>query len=191
METGIADGGQAMTLVFLLEEKSMKIFLDTLLPNVLPADVDFFTIAHEGKSDLKKSIPIKLKAWNIPNSKFIIVQDQDSNDCKKLKQELVDLCNESDREVLVRIACHELEAWYWGDLTALEQAYHKNLSKVGRKKAYRIPDDIVSPKRELQKLLPEHQQMEGAKKVAQYIDIDRNLSTSFHVFIEGVKRMCQ
>ena len=86
----------------------------------------------------------------------------------------MNLCEEYDREVLVRIACLELEAWYWGDLMAVEQAYGKDLSKVGRKRSYRIPDDIVSPKRELQKLLPEHQQIEGAKRIAHYIDIDRN-----------------
>ena len=139
----------------------------------------------------EKSIPIKLKAWNIPDSKFIVVQDQDSNDCKALKGELQKLCMECGREVLVRIACHELEAWYWGDLKALEQAYQKDLSKVARKRKYRIPDDIVAPKHELQKLLPEHQQMEGAKRIAQYIDIDRNTSTSFRVFVDGVRKLCQ
>lgn len=191
MEAGVAYGGLDMTLVFLLEEKSMKVFLDTLLPKILPENVAFFTIPHEGKSDLRKSIPIKLRAWNIPDSKFVIVQDQDSNDCKKLKQELIDLCSSNSKEVLIRIACHELEAWYWGDLKAVELAYQKDLSKIGKKKAYRIPDDIVSPKRELQKLLPEHQQIAGAKKIAQYIDIERNISTSFHVFVDGVKGLCQ
>lgn len=180
-----------MTLVFLLEEKSMKVFLDTLLPKILPPDVDFYVIPHEGKSDLKKSLPIKLKAWNIPDSKFIVVQDQDSNDCRKLKQELLDMCKESDREVLVRIACHELEAWYWGDLQAVGEAYNRDLRKIGRKRMYRIPDDIVAPKRELQKLLPEHQQIEGARRIAQYIDAARNTSESFHVFVEGVQRLCR
>lgn len=180
-----------MTLVFLLEEKSMKVFLDLLLPKILPPDIIFYTIPHEGKSDLKKSLPIKLKAWNMPNSKFIVVQDQDSNDCRVLKQELLDLCNESDREVLVRIVCHELEAWYWGDLQAVGKAYNKDLSKIGRKRMYRTPDDIISPKRELQKLLPEHQQIAGAKRIAQYIDVERNTSVSFRVFVEGVQRMCR
>lgn len=190
METGIADGGLRMTLVFLLEEKSMKAFLDILLPKILPPDVNFYTIAHEGKSDLKKSLPIKLKAWNIPDSRFLVVQDQDSNDCRALKQELLQLCGEYKREILVRIACHELEAWYWGDLEAVQQAYHKDLGKIGRKRAYRIPDNIVSPKRELQKLLPEHQQIDGARRIAEYIEVDRNTSASFHALIEGVRKMC-
>ena len=52
-----------MTLVFLLEERSMKEFLDILLPKILPENVGFRTIPHEGKSDLEKSIKTKLKAW--------------------------------------------------------------------------------------------------------------------------------
>ena len=78
-----------MNIVFLLEEKSMKALLDIVLPRILPPDVDFYTVPHEGKSDLQKSIPHKLKAWNIPDTKFVIVQDQDSNDCRKLKQKLL------------------------------------------------------------------------------------------------------
>jgi len=49
-------------LVFLPEERSMKTFLEALLPRLFP-DLAFFCIAHEGKSDLEKSIPRKLKGW--------------------------------------------------------------------------------------------------------------------------------
>ena len=49
-------------LVFLLGEHSMKAFLDTLLPNILPPGINFRTISHSGKTDLKKSIPRKLRA---------------------------------------------------------------------------------------------------------------------------------
>ena len=48
-----------MKLVFLLEEESMKHFLDGILPKILPPDVGFITVPHEGKSDLQKSVPIK------------------------------------------------------------------------------------------------------------------------------------
>ena len=53
-----------MTLVFLLEERSMKEFLDILLPKILPENVGFRTIPHEGKSDLEKSIKTKLVRRN-------------------------------------------------------------------------------------------------------------------------------
>ncbi|MEX1368788.1 MAG: hypothetical protein AB1Z98_37010 [Nannocystaceae bacterium] len=38
-----------MTLVFFLEEKSMKVFLEGLLPRLLPKGVAFTLIGHEGK----------------------------------------------------------------------------------------------------------------------------------------------
>lgn len=178
-----------MKLVFLLEEKSMKYFLDGILPKILPEDVAFITIPHEGKSDLQKSIPRKLRGWNEPNVKFVIVQDQDMNDCVALKQKLLDLCGADTHEKIIRIACHELEAWYFGDLEAVSKAYGKDLSAISRKKMYQIPDNIISPKGELKKILPEHQQISGAKKIAEYIDVDKNTSTSFRVFVSGVRRL--
>ena len=51
-----------MKLVFLLEEQSMKTFLDGILPRILPPDVTFITVPHEGKTDLQKSIPIKAQS---------------------------------------------------------------------------------------------------------------------------------
>lgn len=62
-------------LVFLLEESSMKEMLELLLPRILPDNINYLCIPHESKSDLEKSIPRKLKAWNSPNTKFVIVRD--------------------------------------------------------------------------------------------------------------------
>lgn len=42
-----------MKLVFLLEEKSMKRFLDIIIPKILPAEIQYQTIPHEGKTDLE------------------------------------------------------------------------------------------------------------------------------------------
>lgn len=179
-----------MTLVFLLEEKSMKYYLDGILPKILPEGIDYLTIPHEGKRDLQKSIPVKLKGWTRPDTKFVIVQDQDSNDCRVLKRKLLELCSPYHRDVLIRIACHELEAWYFGDISALSKAYHKDLSAIQKKKAYRIPDRMENPKRALQKLLPEHQQISGAKLMAEYADVENNTSESFQVFISGIRKMC-
>lgn len=177
-----------MKLIFLLEEQSMKYFLDGLLPRILPENIQFLTIPHEGKSDLKKSLAAKLRGWNEPNVKFVIVQDQDSNDCKKLKEELFELCKNSGKEALIRIACHELEAWYFGDMNALSKAYGEDLSVAKRKSKYRVPDAIVNPKAELRRLLPEHQQIAGARRIAPIIDIDNNSSVSFQVFVKGVRK---
>ena len=74
-----------MKLVFLLEERSMKVLLDIILPRILPDGVTFQTIPHQGKSELEKSISTKLRAWNEPNVAFVIVHDQDSNNCVDLE----------------------------------------------------------------------------------------------------------
>lgn len=177
-----------MKLVFLLEEQSMKCFLDGLLPRILPEEIQFVTIPHEGKSDLQKSLTAKLRGWNEPNVRFIVVQDQDSNDCRKLKEKLLELCKNSEKEVLIRIACHELEAWYFGDMNALSIAYGVDLATAKRKSKYRVPDAIINPKAELKRFLPEHQQIAGARKIAPIISIDNNSSVSFQMFVNGIKR---
>lgn len=43
-------------VVFLLEEYSMKVLLDGLLPRLFP-ELPFLCVPHEGKQDLEKSIP--------------------------------------------------------------------------------------------------------------------------------------
>jgi hypothetical protein len=43
------------TLVFLLEEESMRETLRIVLPKVLPDDIAFHLLIHEGKHDARKS----------------------------------------------------------------------------------------------------------------------------------------
>lgn len=52
-------------LVFLVEEPSIKGLglLKVLLPKILPEEVSFKIIKHEGKTDLKRSIPRKMRAY--------------------------------------------------------------------------------------------------------------------------------
>ena len=102
-------------LVFLLEEYSMAVLFEGLLPRIYP-DLPFLCISHEGKQDLEKSIPRKLRAWQEPGVRFVIVRDKDEGDCRRVKARLYSLCQTGRREdSLIRIACHELEAWYLGD----------------------------------------------------------------------------
>ena len=54
-----------------------------------------------------------------------------------------------------------------------------------------LPDNIMSPKNELRKFVPGLGQIAAAKKISKYMDIDRNKSYSFQVFINGVKRLCE
>ena len=180
-----------MKLVFLLEEESTKHLLDILLPKILPEGVEFQTIQHKGKRDLERSIPRKVRGWNEPGDiRFVILHDQDTQNCVQLKQSLLKLCEESQRPVLVRIACQKMEAWYFGDMNVVALAYDKpKLRQISGQRRYRVPDQIPSPKEDLRKLVPEHQQIAGAKRVAPYMNIENNTSESFRQFVSGVRRL--
>ena len=123
---------QDYELVFLLEERSMKELLEVLLPRIIPETVTFKCIHHEGKQDLEKSIPRKLKAWKTAG-RFVIIRDQDSGDCVEIKNNLKNLSNKSGRsDTLIGIVCHELESWFLGDLAAVEKAFELKTGKFSK-----------------------------------------------------------
>ncbi len=177
-------------LIFLLEEPSMKTVLEIILPQLIPEDICYICIAHQGKQDLAQSIPKKIQAFT--DTKFVIVHDQDSNDCKKLKAELLQLCEISEKsKIIIRIICHELESWFLGDLTAIEKAYNlkpKSLSKKQNKNKFRNPDHLNSAKEELRKLVLEYYPQTHSKKIAPYLSLTNNTSRSFQVFLEGIRK---
>src|SRR5205807_10542595 len=121
LEAGSLRGsGAAMSrVVFLLEEYSMKVLLEGLLPRFVPC-LPFLCVPHEGKQDLERSLPRKLRVWREPGVRFVVVHDNDGGDCRALKARLAGLCDATGcQDTLVRIACQELEAWYLGEPRAL------------------------------------------------------------------------
>lgn len=179
-------------LVFLLEEYSMKVLLDGLLPRLLP-NVAFLCVPHEGKQDLEKSIPRKLRAWREPGVRFVVVRDNDGGDCRALKASLTEACRVSGREdTLVRIACQELEAWYLGDPDALADVYaDEALRNLTRQARYRDPDAVQQPGEALAALVPAFQKVSGARAMAPLLSQARNASRSFQVFVAGVRRLAE
>ncbi|MDM8559630.1 hypothetical protein [Candidatus Parabeggiatoa sp. HSG14] len=102
-----------MIVVFLLEEDSMRETLKILLPKLLPDEITFQLLSYEGKQDLEKAIIRQLRQWQIPQTHFVIMRDQNSDDCVKLKQRLKKLCEQAGKpNALIRIVCHELESWF-------------------------------------------------------------------------------
>ncbi len=177
-------------IVFLLEEPSMKVLLEGLLPRLLPG-VRFLCVPHEGKSDLEKSIPRKLRAWREPGVRFVVVRDNDGGVCERVKARLHDLCRQAGRpDAVIRLPCQELEAWYLGEPEALARAYRKpKLAQLAGRAKYRDPDGIPWPSAELEKLLPEFQKTSAARRMGTELSRDGNRSHSFHVFLEGVERV--
>ena len=179
-----------MRLIFLLEERSAKVFLDSLLPRLLPSCTEFLTIPHEGKQDLRRSIPRKLRAWQRPEDRFIVVHDQDSCDCLALKAELQLLCLSAGRsDVKIRIACHELEAWYLGDLASLDQAYGSQLQRLKDSRLLRNPDAVVNPSQELLRRIPAFSKIDAARKLGSSINLGSNESCSFRLLLQTVRQL--
>ncbi len=178
-------------IVFLLEEDSMRILLEGLLPRLFPRLL-FQCVPHEGKQDLEKSIPRKLKAWREPGVRFVVMRDQDSADCHQVKTYLVQLCQSTGRrDVLVRVACRELEAWYIGEPQALKQAFPATRPSAFRelgKSRYQNPDTVVRPSDIIAKLIPEFQKRSGARRMAAFLSRE-NTSNSFRVFVEGIEKL--
>lgn len=178
-------------VVFLLEEPSARRLLEELLPRILPADVHLRFIVFQGKQDLEKGMARKLRAWQTPNSKFVVLRDQDTDNCKNVKALLQQKCVEGGKtDALVRVACRELEAWILGDLTAFALEFDvPRAAKLKNKGKFANPDHLTKPVDELRKLYPLYQKVDGARRMGKVLDRERNQSASFRNFCDGVSRL--
>ena len=179
-------------LVFFLEEPSAEAMLQGLLPRILPATVTPRFIVFEGKQDLEKQLVRKLRNYRVPGARFIIMRDKDAGDCYQVKKVIVQKCIEAGRpDTIVRIACHELESWYLGDLAAVELGLGKpRLLHFQDNPMFLHPDDYPSPSQTLIKLVPEYQKVGGSRAIGPHLDINNTRSTSFKVFVNGIRKAC-
>jgi hypothetical protein len=174
--------------VFLLEEPSAEDFLKGILPGLLPAATSAHFMVFEGKQDLEKQFPRRLRGWLLPNTRFLVMRDQDSGDCVQIKQRLQALCAQAGRpDAIVRIACRELESFFVGDWHAVAAAFDKtSLTKHDRHAKYRNPDALGSPSVELKRIIPNYQKRDGARRIAPHLVAERNRSKSFHALYNSL-----
>lgn len=184
------------TIEILVEELSMKCFLEGILPRIANQNValneNCFIRKHEGKQDLQKQLPGKIRAFSrfSTSIKVIVIQDQDTSDCFNLKSHLSELIlNNGNIPHLIRIACRELEAWYLGDMNSLEKVYPNfKAKKYIKKSKFRNPDNCNAFD-EIRKIIPEFQKVKAAEEISSIINIETNNSPSFQNFITGFKRL--
>lgn len=178
-------------LVIFLEEPSARAMLEGVLPRLLPDHVTVRYVVFEGKSDLEKRLPIRLRAWQNPDARFLVLRDQDIGDCRVIKARIQQLCAEAGKpETVVRIACRELESFYLGDLAAVAQAVGpKNLAKQQSKSSYRDPDRLNSAAHELKRLAPDYQKMAGSRAIGPLMDLNVNCSVSFNQLLSGIRKV--
>lgn len=100
-------------------------------------------------------------------------------------------------DVVNRIAVEELEAWFFGDVSALCAAYPRVPASLGGQTKYRDPDAIAGGTSEaLERVLQASDYHRGglakvaaATEIAQHMKVDDNRSRSFQVFRDGVRRL--
>jgi hypothetical protein len=200
-------------LEILVEEYSAEIALANLLPKILPPAVEFAIRSFQGKADLLKKLPQRLKGyrpWLPEDWRIIVLCDRDDDDCRELKQKLENFAiqngfttksSQSSRPfvLLNRIAIEELEAWLLGDPQAIEQAYPGVSANFITRRRYRNPDAIAGGTWEaLQSLLQKKgyfpgglNKVEAARTITQYMEVQNNCSTSFHCFCTGLAALIE
>ena len=134
-------------------------------------------------------MPRKLRGYLNPQAHFIVMRDQDQSDCERTKESLEALCALAGRQATVRIACRELEAFYLGDLAAVEAGLKiPGLGALQNKARFRDPDRVVCPAFELQKLTKNrYQKVAGSRAIAPHLNLTAPRSKSFHHLIETIR----
>ena len=179
-------------LVFFLEEPSAQDFLEIVLPRLLPEHVTAHFLVFEGKQDLEKRLVSRMKGWLRPNTRFIVMRDQDSGDCTVIKARLKALCEQAKQpQALVRIVCKELETFFVGDWPAVAAGFGMpGLAALGKKAKYRDPDQLGSPNLEIKRLIPTYQKRAGARLISPHLNLTSNQSSSFRVLIKTIEELC-
>lgn len=199
-------------LEFLVEEASLESALTQLLPKILPSTVSSKIHAFRGKPDLLAKLPDRLKgyqAWLPPDWKIVILIDKDREDCLELKEKLEIMaissglitkssCQKNKSfQVLNRIVVEELEAWFFGDVQAIRQAYPKVSANLANQQPYRDPDAIKGGTWEaLERVLKKAgyhpgglEKYKASSEISKYMNPELNRSRSFQVFYQGLLEM--
>ncbi len=196
-------------LEILVEEPSMEAALLEVMPRILKNRAQWKPINMGSKGKLLKALPARLRAYrkridNGENLKIIVLVDQDNDNCEQLKRRLETNAREAglisktavngqgDFQVVTRIAIEELEAWFMGDAGALKAAF-TSLRSANFPGSFSNPDNGGTWER-LHRFLKRHgiyrnsyPKIEAARKIARYMEPDRNRSRSFQSFLQGVE----
>ncbi|MCK9441562.1 MAG: DUF4276 family protein [Methanothrix sp.] len=204
-----------MHIVFLVEELSAESALLNLVPKILGTSASFEIHPYQCKDDLLLKLPRILRGyakWLPDNWRIVVLVDEDRSECDALKERMEQAADDARLitrtmagslnsharfQVLNRIAIEELEAWFFGDVLALNQAYPKVPKTLGGRSRYQDPDSITggtweSMERELKKagyFRGGLRKIEAAKTISAFMEPERNKSKSFQVFRDGLQEM--
>lgn len=191
-------------IVLFVEEPSMEAFLDALLPRFLSPEVAYEIHPFQGKLELLANLESRLRVYARQfsrNQRIVVMVDRDREGCRALKERLEKIARNAglstrsnprgkEWQLVNRIVIEELEAWYFGDWTAVCEAFPRVSPHVPGNKRFRDPDAIAGGTWEafeqvMQKFgyfqagLPK---IEAARRIGSFVDPSRNRSRSFQVF---------
>lgn len=185
----------------------MEVFLEGLLPRLLPENCTHWIQGFSGKRNLLKKLESRLQGyrrWLPPDNRVVVLIDQDDDDCHDLKRRLnevaakagfrVSRSGDPDRKILNRIVIEELEAWYFGDWEAVRAAYPRVPERVPRKARYRDPDAIRHTWEAFEAVLQKSgyfrdglSKIEAARQIGARLDPQRCRSRSFCAFRDAIQ----
>jgi len=188
-------------IFFLVEDYSMRKFLEGILPR-LGFDEQIFEIKHHrGKEDLLSNLHKIIPSLSRRAEQIIVLIDRDQQDCVELKKKIKGEMAWCFCEYKIRIACYELEAWFLGDMAAIAKCSPRfKASFFQGKEKYRDVDNIPKPSRVIEKIVPDWKKKYTSKpyfaeRIAHFISLDRksleqaNRSHSFHVFLKTLRSL--
>lgn len=201
-----------MHIEFLVEEPSAEVALHNLVPKIVGLEVSYNIHVFQGKPDLIKSLPNRLRgyrSWLPDNWRIVVLVDEDREGCLQLKERLEKIAKNEGLitrsvagpggsfQVINRLAIEELEAWFFGDVTALRIAYPNVPKGLDRRKPYRNPDAILGGTwQALERVLKSAgyyrgglPKKEAARRISEYMDPTRNTSKSFQVFRDAIQEL--
>lgn len=161
----------------------------------------------QGKPDLLKSLPSRLEGYALARRRgeqigVVVLLDRDNDDCEELKERLERMASAAglatvgtggDAAVVNRVVVRELENWYFGDWTAVQTAFPKVGTLPARFRANADHDGSKTSKAFNAELTRSGIRLdskpEWARRVGPHMHPDRNSSTSFQVFLAGVRRL--
>ncbi|MBF0141892.1 MAG: DUF4276 family protein [Magnetococcales bacterium] len=196
-----------------VEEHSMDLALQSLLPRIIDNRAKWKIINHGSKSQLLKNISQRLEGYkDMARTKdlgILILVDRDREDCHELKEKLERMASNKGLAtkkrpdyhghflVVNRVVVEELEAWFFGDIDAVRKGYPRIPATFGNNKKYQDPDAIrggtwEALHREMKKAgyfkdhFPKH---DVARNISANMVPSNNISSSFQAFKSGLEAL--
>lgn len=158
---------------------------------------------------LLHNLPAKLRAYGKEESDLVVVilVDLDNRqDCKEFKRELIALLDycEKKPQAIFCIAIEEIEAWYFGDFTAIKMAYpqakqnvfdtyvqDKQIGTWEMLAEMIYSNGMISLETEYGKRSRRvlEEKVNWAKNISPHMTIENNKSPSFNYFVRKLQEM--